>query len=345
MAARSGTIPTHRKLVARTTRSDVQKQRLIDPNPYDKDGTKSPFSSYFYNPNAYQELESFQDALGAPSLSNFFKVSMDLASENAEPIRQFPGDSAGQSIPVREAKGLNQWLTSCGVLSMQDKSNYELLANEAILPGTSMAVTQEIGSRQGIKERFATQRNYTDIAISFYVSADYKILRLFQEWMNFINPIYHSQQGIPYRTGSPVGYPDNDDAFAYHRFRYPSEYKKNISITKFERNMGTGGKKGGRKNMSTNGETPGRDYTPDAIQYNFVNAFPTSIQDIPLNYQAAQLVQVTVEFTYDRYYITNTAAHQDKLESSQTDPWNRLSVGNNKNLGANDLFGTSAGVG
>ena len=42
-------------------------------------------------------------------------------------------------------------------------SRFELLASEATLPGTNMSVVQEVGSRQGIRERFATQRAYTDI--------------------------------------------------------------------------------------------------------------------------------------------------------------------------------------
>ena len=53
-----------------------------------------------------------------------------------------------------------------------------------------MSVVQEVGSRQGIRERFATQRQYTDISIGFYVTNDYTSLRLFQEWINYMNPLY-----------------------------------------------------------------------------------------------------------------------------------------------------------
>ena len=308
----------HKKLVSRTTTADIGYTSDTSQRHVHR-GERGPLEA-FAKDGAIAEMTSFQEALGAPALSNFFKVSMDLASEGAQPIRQFPGDSGGLSSDT-EARGLNQWLTSAGVLSGDDKVRYELLANEAMLPGTQMSVAQEIGSRQGIKESFATQRNYTDISISFYVSSDYKILRLFQEWMNFMNPIYHSHDGVPYSQASPYGYPNNDDSFAYHRFRYPAEYKKNISITKFERDMGTGSKKGGRRNLGD-----GQEYTPDAITYNFVNAFPTSIQDIPLNYQAGQVIQVTVEFTYDRYYIVNTG--EPKPQNSQQVRNSRLSSPN-----------------
>ncbi len=290
-------------LVARTTSADIKSnsEAILGVPNSDKQ------ISLFYNRDAFQEIQSFQEALGAPSLSNFFKVTLDISSDPPEAIRQFPGDSVGGVIDSneRKANGLNQWLTSAGVLGPKDpKQRYELLCNQAMLPGTSMAVAQEVGSRQGTTERFATQRQYTDISIGFYVSSDYKILRLFQEWMNFMNPLYVSQQGVTPPMAFPGGYPNNDESYAFHRFRYPSDYKKNIAVTKFEKNLGTGGAKGGRYNVSSVGRE-GQEYTPDAITYVFVNAFPTSIQDIPLNYQAGQILECQVEFTYDRYYIVN----------------------------------------
>ena len=295
------------QLVARATTSDLQPgyEAILD------EGDKDKFSSMLYNKDSFSEMQSFQNALGAPALSNFFKVSMDLAPESPKPVRNFPNDQNSVTITESEEKvvanGLNEWLTSAGVLGPNDpKIRYELLANEAMLPGTSMQVVQQQGDRQGIRERFATQRQYTDISISFYVSSDYKILRLFQEWINFMNPLYVTPQGLKAPTAFPGGYPNNDEGYAYHRFRYPTEYKKNISVTKFERNMGTGKDKGGRHNLSAIQSRRGVDYRPDAISYNFINCFPTSIQDIPLNYQAGQVLQCQVEFSYDRYYIVNS---------------------------------------
>lgn len=305
-------------LVARTTSSDLEPgfENILEDNFVEQ---PDKFVSLFYNKDSYREMQSFQEALGAPSLSNFFKVTMDIANEAPEAIRQFPGDSEGLVIDSseREAKGLNQWLTSAGVLGSKDpKIRYELLCNQAMLPGTSMAVSQEMGSRQGITERFATQRQYTDISIGFYVSSDYKVLRLFQEWMNFMNPLYVTQEGVTPPMAFPGGYPSNDEGYAYHRFRYPSEYKKNIAVTKFEKNLGTGGDKGGRYNISSVGRE-GESYKPDAITYVFVNAFPTSIQDIPLNYQAGQILECQVEFTYDRYYIVNHLGDASKPPNNQ----------------------------
>ncbi len=289
--------------------------------------------SYFSDDKLVKDLDQFRSALGAPALSNFFKIELDFATIGAEPKDFFPVEleSASASVYEKEknANDLSQWLTSCGLMDQGDKERYELLANEAMLPGTSMSVAQEIGSRQGIRERFATQRQYTDISISFYLANDYKILKLFQEWMNFMNPLYITQEGIKHTQGYPGGYPNHGERYAFHRQRYPHDYKRNIKITKFERNydpemkdevfikdirkdptfgheirtFGTKKQKG--KSYHDMGPNAGKEYKPDALSYNFVNAFPVSIQDIPLNYSSASMIQVVVDFSYDRYYIVN----------------------------------------
>ena len=198
--------------------------------------------SYFSNDKLVKDIETFRSALDAPALSNFFKVQMDLANLGPEPIDAFPVtlDSASSGVYQSEkvANDLSRWLTSCGLLDNGQKEVYELLCNEAMLPGVSMSVVEETGSRQGIRERFATQRQYTNISLSFFVSQDYKTLKLFQEWINFMNPLYVTQEGIKHNQGYPGGYPNNDERFAFHRFRYPNDYKRDISITKFEKNLG-----------------------------------------------------------------------------------------------------------
>ena len=279
------------------------------------------------------DLQNFQEALGAPSLSNYFKVSMDLAPSNPRPRAQFPPRAdalSGDLDTSKKAETLDDWLTSCGVFRTTDKMRrFELLAVDATLPGTSMAVVQEVGSRQGIRERFATQRQYTDISIGFYITSDYKSLRLFQEWINYMNPIFVGNSGQPFPEGSPGGYPTSGSLNGFHRFRYPNQYKRDIQITKFERDLG---KKHHKKEKAyvapfedfstfnpsdfsedryTNPDISihdfgGPDPTPDVMSYNFINAFPISIQDIPLSYGNGQVLQVQVDFSYDRYYVVQS---------------------------------------
>ena len=46
--------------------------------------------------------------------------------------------------------------------------------------------------------------------------------------------------------------------------------------------------------------------TRHVMSYNFINAFPIAIQDIPLNYGNGQVLQVQVDFSYDRYYVVQS---------------------------------------
>jgi hypothetical protein len=72
---------------------------------------------------------------------------------------------------------------------------------------------------------------------------------------------------------------ENDRRF-YRRFRYPNTYKcDGLQITKFDKNL------------------------DKKITYQFKNAFPKSIQSIPVSYGTADLLKVTVTFAYDRYIL------------------------------------------
>ena len=289
--------------------------------------------------------EDFQTALGAPALSSFYIVNLDLAMGTSN------SDGAEES--------LENWLASCGVMdSPSGVRRYSLLATEAILPGTAMSTLEEQGSRQGITERFATQRAYNDIAITYYIPSDYTSLRLFQEWINFMNPLYYKGgvgggDDVRLTSGYTSGYPNATDSNSFHRFRYPNEYKKSLTITKFERNVGqtrsalksfetTPEEERGK--FATFREDPNDNFElqkkyglfdPEAISYKFINAFPTSIQDVALTYQNSTVLQVTVEFAYDRYAIVTNQGNigeqdRSKPSTAESNQGEVISDGSNK---------------
>ena len=289
--------------------------------------------------------EDFQTALGAPALSSFYIVNLDLAMGTSN------SDGAEES--------LENWLASCGVMdSPSGVRRYSLLATEAILPGTAMSTLAEQGSRQGITERFATQRAYNDIAITYYIPSDYTSLRLFQEWINFMNPLYYRAgvgggDDVRLTSGYTSGYPNATDSNSFHRFRYPNEYKKSLTITKFERNVGqtrsalksfetTPEEERGK--FATFREDPNDNlelqkkyglFDPEAISYKFINAFPTAVQDVALTYQNSTVLQVTVEFAYDRYVIVTNQGDigepdRSKPSNAESNQGEVISDGSNK---------------
>ena len=55
--------------------------------------------------------------------------------------------------------------------------NVGLLCSDAVLPGSAMATVNTAGDYQGVVERFAHTRNFTEVNFDFYVDTDYKSLR------------------------------------------------------------------------------------------------------------------------------------------------------------------------
>ena len=60
----------------------------------------------------------------------------------------------------------------------------------------------------------------------------------------------------------------------------------NLSIIKFEKNHQTG--------FFNNSAS---------LQYEFINAFPKGMTSVPVQYGGAEVLQVNVQFAYDRYIV------------------------------------------
>ena len=61
--------------------------------------------------------------------------------------------------------------------------NIGLLCSDAVLPGSALASLNTAGDFQGVVERFAHTRNFTQINLEFYVDNDYKSLKFLEHWM------------------------------------------------------------------------------------------------------------------------------------------------------------------
>ena len=143
--------------------------------------------------------------------------------------------------------------------------NVGIACYDATLPTSTLATAEVKDNFQGINQQFAHTRFYTDSSFSFYIDKDYRVLLFFEAWMDYIS------------NGANVS--ENDRRF-YRRFRYPNTYKcDGLQITKFDKNL------------------------DKKITYQFKNAFPKSIQSIPVSYGTADLLKVSVTFAYDRYIL------------------------------------------
>ena len=211
------------------------------------------------------------------AISSQFKVSLDLVR------RSQVGDNVG----------LYEYLTNCGLFvdTNSTSQKYDFLCSQASLPGSNFNISEELGSRQGMTERFASRRIYNEFDLTFYIDDDYNVLRMFEEWMNFINPVYDGISGR-YDGAESSQLNAYQDRNTYSRFRYPDDYRRKIQITKFERDFlqNPNDKNNTFKNMPL-------------LTYHFIDTFPVNLNAVQMSYDGSTFLQVTVAFTYLRHTI------------------------------------------
>lgn len=160
--------------------------------------------------------------------------------------------------------------------------NINLYCSEASLPGSSIATLEQTSDRTGVTERHAHRRVFDDrIDLTFYVDGDnYTVIKYFETWIDFISG-----------SGTTQDNKKLNETYFY-RMNYPDEYTcSGFKVTKFESDS--------FKNINPTG---------GSLVYNFVKAFPISINSMPISYDTSQLLKCTVSMTYLRYVIERTTA-------------------------------------
>ena len=179
------------------------------------------------------------------------------------------------SPPPNDA-GFNKFLGRVGgeygAAGSFTRERLNLSCSEASLPGSQLATSEITNDFYGVTERHVYRRQFDDrIDLTFYCDAEqYLPIRFFEAWMNYI-------------TNTDVEQDIENENYSY-RMKFPSKYKAPLEVTKFEKNM-----------ESKNKVKP--------LTYRFVNAFPKSMTNIPVNYGPAEILKVTVSFNYDRYIV------------------------------------------
>ena len=169
--------------------------------------------------------------------------------------------------PPNPVRSWVQKRISAGIGNGYNDEFISLSCSEASLPGSSLATHEINNDFTGVTERHVYRRQYDDrVDFTFYVDHDYNVLQFFENWMSYIVGEEFSQ-GI------------ENDNFSY-RVQFPEDYKTEIYVKKFE-----------------------KDYTGRVLQYRLLNAYPISINSIPISYESSQLLKCTVSFNYSRYII------------------------------------------
>ena len=161
-----------------------------------------------------------------------------------------------------------------------------LSCTEASLPGSSFMTNEITDDHTGVTERHAYRRTYDDRTdFTFYVDhgrndGNYNVLWFFEKWMQYIA----NEEDARNLTGRNF----------YYRARYPEDYYTDeLYINKFE-----------------------RDLKGQYLQYKFMQAYPISINSMPISYESSDLLKCTVSFTYTRYLTARSQNIQPKVEGS-----------------------------
>ena len=247
-----------------------------------------PFFSQEEPAKLTRTIDSVRNTFGKVSTTTFFKVTFPI---NA---------------------GLKSWLSNTGIYDtaetdgLDGMEKIELLCSEAILPGPSFKKTEVLGNRQGVRESYPILRAFPEVQLTFYVDKHHAIIRFFEEWVNYINPLYEDNRPI---VSSRRGQNDSGafNKSSTYKMKYPDEYCQTFMITKFEKDLSR--VYGGSIANSTY-------YT-----YEFLKAYPSSVLAAPVSYQGSQVLKYTVVFDYMRYITRRTP------QASFEQPLSPLSMG------------------
>ena len=191
------------------------------------------------------------------------------------------------ALPYSTSSGLRSFLRRKGVNDRFVTEDAGLLCSDAVLPGSAMASLDTRGDYQGVIERMAHTRNFTQISLEFYVDNEYKSMKFLEHWMEYI-------------TGS-IRNPA-DDAYFY-QLHYPVEYKSNDTrIVKFE-----------------------RDYNR-FLEYRFIGLFPLALNSTRVSYNNSQVLKASASFSFDRYVCGESSSLARDLKRAFNEIFNRGNV-------------------
>ena len=153
------------------------------------------------------------------------------------------------------------------------------LCDEAQLPNINTATGTQNGVLTGIGSvDYPHTKIYTEIQLTFMLDANLSLLKYFNEWYA---KIFKDDGGSIHGDASNLS-PKNRAT----RLNYRSTYATEIKITKAEP-----GPQGADQRKP--------------ITYILENAWPYSIDAIPLQFGSSQLTKLTVSFKYERHQIVH----------------------------------------
>jgi hypothetical protein len=181
------------------------------------------------------------------------------------------------AIKIVPPEGLIQFLQNQARFGSQFSQsfldNLVILCESATLPGSTLYTHEVTNDFPGVTERMAYRRQYDNqSSFTFIVDQNYDIIEFLEGWKNFI--VNEDNQNL-FKTRQ-----------ASYRMKFKNQYAGELAITKFERNLGV---------------KEDRQADSKILNYTFIDAFPISIDSMPVSYETGTVLKCSVNFTYTRY--------------------------------------------
>ena len=199
--------------------------------------------------------------------------------------------STGYAVKFTLAADLQKYIDNLDL----DIDLYEVFCDEANLPPSQAATAQITGRYLGEGAvSYPHTKMYTDVSLSWMCDANMEPYKFVQAWWQYIfgeydasgmlhdevqyQPQYNNAKTL-LSTGNPEKNTNRET-----RLRYPESYLSTVVIAKAE--------KGG-------GSPTDRMATAHVLQ----DAYPYSVDSVPLSFGSSQLVKVTANFYYSKHYV------------------------------------------
>lgn len=233
---------------------------------------------------------SIQDILtllskgGGIASSNTFKVTFEENQRSANKVDRKLFQRLSENLKPFNFKDFSQ-----DTIGNANPANYiSVMCDDVSLPGVQAGTGQINGMYTGSGTyNYAHTRIFNDLTMSWICDANMTPLKFLQSWMDSIF-VEEDNQGLR-KTILQTGPSNVEDRHRNRsvRLNYLDEYTLQVSILKAE--------KGKQSEL-------GR----PSIRYVCEGAFPYAIDSIPVSYGSTQLVKVSANFYYERWYTYYT---------------------------------------
>ena len=222
---------------------------------------------------------------GGVAFSNTFKVSFeeDQRGKTTTPNKVFP------MLKVALGSEFNGSQLKSDSVDGGPARWISMMCDEATLPGSQFATGQVNGIYTGSGQfNYPHTRMYNDLTLSWICDANMTPLKFVNTWMDAIYDDGHTlinqskAENVEKRARSRTV-----------RMNFPDEYTMQCSILKAEKNKDS-------------------ELGRPSIRYVLEGVFPYSVDSTPVSAGSSQLVKVSANFYYERWY------------EYYTDQWNKI---------------------